>query len=87
MIYYLLLGVFWILQFDNTFSISIKATKCSQRLFEAKGNPAPGSNGFSIEVNEAPTGLDEISKDGDDGLEVENLNREDFLNFLGSKME
>nr|CAD2162698.1 unnamed protein product [Meloidogyne enterolobii] len=71
---YLLLGALWVSQFGNTLSTanrhsSTASTKCSQRLFEAKGNPAPGSNGFSIEVNDAPPGLDELNDDGDDGLE------------------
>ncbi|CAK5038107.1 unnamed protein product [Meloidogyne enterolobii] len=72
---YLLLGALWVSQFGSTLSTanrhssSTASTKCSQRLFEAKGNPAPGSNGFSIEVNDAPPGLDELNDDGDDGLE------------------
>uniref|UniRef100_A0A914I7F5 Spondin-1 n=1 Tax=Globodera rostochiensis TaxID=31243 RepID=A0A914I7F5_GLORO len=36
--------------------------KCSQRLFEAKGDPSPGSNGFSIEMHDAPPGLEEDSE-------------------------
>lgn len=67
------------LQFGNTFFIANRhADKCSQRLFEAKGSPAPGSNGFSIEVNEAPQNVDEISGDGDDGLEVRKANRDNL---------
>ncbi|KAL3119256.1 hypothetical protein niasHT_000200 [Heterodera trifolii] len=40
-------------------AVSVPAVpKCSQRLFEAKGDPSPGSNGFSIEIREAPPGMD-----------------------------
>lgn len=35
------------------------ASKCSQRLFEARGDPSAGSNGFGIEVQEAPPGMEE----------------------------
>jgi len=59
--------------------------RCSQRLFEAKGDPSPGSNGFSVEVHDAPPGLEESGPDALQGLKWNDSNGQQAQEYVPGK--